>query len=275
MAEFEFRQQLIAKAKSWLGYSEKNGRFKTIIDLYNTQKPLPRGYRVKYTDEWCATYVTAVGIKAGLHRIILPECSCSKMIELYKTKGLCVENDAYVPSIGDIVMYDWQDGTNYGTTDNRGAPDHVGFVMSINGNSMTIIEGNKGGMVATRSLKVNGRYIRGYCLPDYASLSKNSPPLTPALTPTPMNRVKAKGLAKSLDTKLAGSYRVTAKAGLRVRDSGSSSSTILGILPYGTKVKGYGYYTPDNFGTKWLYVQATHMGVRYTGFVSSKYLKRE
>lgn len=34
---------------------------------------------------------------------------------------------------------------------------------------MTIIEGNKGAAVATRSMKVNGKCIRGYCLPDYAS----------------------------------------------------------------------------------------------------------
>ena len=37
------------------------------------------------------------------------------------------------------------------------------------GNTITIIEGNKGEAVARRTLAVNGRYIRGYCLPDYAS----------------------------------------------------------------------------------------------------------
>lgn len=39
----------------------------------------------------------------------------------------------------------------------------------VNGNIMTIIEGNKGQKVAARSMFVNGRYIRGYCLPDYQS----------------------------------------------------------------------------------------------------------
>ena len=41
--------------KSWLGYSESNGKFKKTINLYNTQNPLPVGYKMKYTDEWCAT----------------------------------------------------------------------------------------------------------------------------------------------------------------------------------------------------------------------------
>lgn len=171
MTEQQARQKLILAFKGWLGYSEANGKHREIIDLYNTQKPLPRGYKVKYSDEWCATAVTAAGMKAGLGRIILGECSCSRMIELYKKAGRWKEKDSYVPSIGDIVMYDWQDGTNYAKTDNTGNPDHVGIVAGINGDTLTIIEGNKGEKVAYRNLKINGRYIRGWCLPDYASLA--------------------------------------------------------------------------------------------------------
>lgn len=33
---------------------------------------------------------------------------------------------------------------------------------------MTIIEGNKNNSVSYRKLQVNGKFIRGYCLPDYA-----------------------------------------------------------------------------------------------------------
>ena len=170
MTEQQARQKLVLAFKGWLGYSEVNGKHREIIDLYNTQKPLPRGYKVKYSDEWCATAVTAAGMKSGLGRIILGECSCSRMIELYKKAGRWQEKDSYVPSIGDIVMYDWQDGSNYATTDNTGAPDHVGVVAGINGNTITVIEGNKGEAVAYRNLKINGRYIRGWCLPNYASI---------------------------------------------------------------------------------------------------------
>ena len=65
-------------------------------------------------------------------------------------------------------MYRWDDGANYAAADNTSSPNHVGVVAEVNGRVMTIIEGNKGQKVATRSLFVNGRYIRGYCLPDYA-----------------------------------------------------------------------------------------------------------
>ena len=66
-------------------------------------------------------------------------------------------------------MYYWKDGSNYATTDCAAAPNHVGVVEKVVGNTITVIEGNKGEAVARRTVAVNGRYIRGYCLPDYAS----------------------------------------------------------------------------------------------------------
>ena len=169
MTEAELRESFVSVMRSWLGYSEVNGRYKTIIDLYNTQRPLPRGYAVQYDDEWCATTVTAAGIKAGLQDIIYGECSCSRMIELYQRAGRWMEDDAYRPDIGDIIMYHWDDT---GRGDDTGAPNHVGVVSYINGNTLTVIEGNKGQAVSTRTISVNGRYIRGYCLPDYASMAE-------------------------------------------------------------------------------------------------------
>lgn len=165
MTETELRQSVVDVMRGWLGWTEANGKFRRIIDLYNTQNPLPRRYPVKYNDEWCAATVTAAGMAAGLQDIIYGECGCSKMIALYEARGLWVEDDAYIPSPGDIIMYDWDDS---GLGDNRGNPDHVGVVEQVVGGTITIIEGNKGGAVARRKLAVNGRYIRGYCTPDYA-----------------------------------------------------------------------------------------------------------
>lgn len=169
MTENELRAKVVSIAKSWLGLNEKDGSFKVIVDTYNTQKPLPRGYKLQYTDEWCAGTVTAVGIKAGLSDIIFGECSCLEMIKKYQAAGRWEENDSYIPELGDILMYYWKDGSNYATTDCTANPNHVGFVIEVSGNNLKILEGNKGEAVAIRSMKVNGRYIRGYCLPDYAS----------------------------------------------------------------------------------------------------------
>ena len=171
MSESQIRQKVVDQAKSWLGCKESNGSHKKIIDVYNAHKPLARGYKVKYTDHWCATYVSAVAIKCGLTDIIPTECSCSKMIELHKKLGQWKEEDSYTPQIGDIIMYDWQDS---GSGDNTGSPDHVGIVISVSGKTIKVIEGNKDESVAYRTLTVNGKYIRGYCLPNYKNKVANS-----------------------------------------------------------------------------------------------------
>ena len=166
MTENQLRSNVVSIIKGWLGWSEANGKHKKIVDIYNNHKPLARGYKVQYTDEWCATAVSAAFIKAGLTDIGFTECSCNRMIDLYKAKGRWEERDSYVPKIGDILMYDWQDN---GIGDNVGSADHVGLVAAINGTRLTIIEGNKNESVSYRSINANGKYIRGYCLPDYAS----------------------------------------------------------------------------------------------------------
>lgn len=168
MTEKQLREKAVNTAKAWEGCKESNGTHKQIIDLYNSVKPLPRGYAVQYNDAWCATFVSAVGIAAGLSAIILRECGCGKMIELYKNAGRWQENDAYVPSVGDVIFYDWQDT---GKGDNTGYPDHVGIVCGVSNNTIKVIEGNKNNAVGYRDLAVNGKYIRGYGLPNYESMA--------------------------------------------------------------------------------------------------------
>lgn len=161
------REKVLEIAKGWLGKNEADGSFKEIIDLYNSLVPLPVGYKVKYTDEWCAVFVSSVFIKVGLTSIGFPECGCERMINLYKAAGRWQEADDYTPQIGDLVMYDWQDN---GVGDAKGWADHVGIVAAIEDNTMVLIEGNRNNAVGYRQMAVNARYIRGYCLPDYESV---------------------------------------------------------------------------------------------------------
>lgn len=160
----KYASKVVDQAKAWLGYNEYNGTHKQIIDIYNSHKPLARGYAVKYTDAWCATFVSAVAIKLGYTDIIPTECSCYYMIELFKRLGAWDENDARKPNPGDILFYDWEDS---GAGDNRGGADHVGIVEKVSGNTITIIEGNYSNSVKRRTLSVNGKYIRGYGVPKY------------------------------------------------------------------------------------------------------------
>lgn len=169
MTEKELRQKVADTAVSYLGCKEADGSHKKIIDLYNRHKPLARGYAVKYTDAWCSTFASAVAIACGLTDIIPTECGCEKHIQLFKAFGSWMENDAYKPDVGDYVFYDWSDGNNYAPTDCTGSADHVGIVTAVSGSYITVTEGNMSNAVGQRKLAVNGRYIRGFGTPKYAT----------------------------------------------------------------------------------------------------------
>ena len=166
MTEAQARQKIVGIMQGWVGKKESDGSHKSIIDIYNGHKPLARGYAVKYTDAWCATCVSAAAIEAGYTDIIPTECGCNQMITLFKSLGEWQESDAYVPSPGDVIFYDWQDS---GSGDNTGSADHVGIVEKVVSSTITVIEGNKSDAVGRRNLVVNGKYIRGYGVPKYSS----------------------------------------------------------------------------------------------------------
>ena len=173
MTEKQLREQVVNIAVGWLGCKESNGSHKKIIDLYNSHNPLARGYKVKYTDAWCSTFASAVAIKAGLTDIIPTECGCENHIELFKKLNSWQENDAYIPSAGDYIFYDWDDN---GTGDNKGHADHVGIVEKVSGNTLTIIEGNYSNSVKRRTISINGKYIRGYGIPKYSNKATEADP---------------------------------------------------------------------------------------------------
>lgn len=158
------RTKVVEQMQAWIGYNEADGSHKKIIDIYNSHKPLARGYAVKYTDAWCATTVSAVAVKLGYTKIIPTECSCTKMIELLKKINSWVEKDSYVPLPGDIIFYDWDDN---GVGENTNGPEHVGIVEKVVGNKITVIEGNYKNAVTRREIAVNGKYIRGFGVPKY------------------------------------------------------------------------------------------------------------
>ena len=176
MTENELRARVCALAESWVGKKQADGSHREIIDIYNQIRPLPRGYKMSYTDFWCAATVSALAQALGLTDYIFPECSCDRMIQLYKQHGRWMEDDAYVPQPADVIFYDWDDS---GVGDNTGASDHVGTVISVSGSVINIIEGNCGKAVQWTARQVNTRYIRGYGLPDYAAaaaeLTKDEP----------------------------------------------------------------------------------------------------
>jgi hypothetical protein len=158
------RTQIINKARELVGYNEADGSHKKIIDIYNSQDKLPRGYKLKYTDAWCAGTMSALAIACNATDIIPVEVSCTKQIEIAKSMGIWVEDESVTPQTGWLCVYDWQDN---GKGDNKGNPDHIGIIESVVGDTVTVIEGNYHNAVGRRLIRVNDKYIRGYIAPKY------------------------------------------------------------------------------------------------------------
>ena len=225
--------ELLNQARAWIGKKESNGSHKEIIDVYNGHKPLARGYKVKYTDSWCATFISALAIKCNCTDIIPTEASCGKMIELFKNIGCWQEDGNVTPDPGDIIFYDWDK--------KDGWPEHVGIVESVNGNTFTVIEGNKNDAVGRRTVTVGSASIRGFVKPMYDGA-------TPNVSDTPQAE-------NDVDTTVNYKVKVNTPSGVNCRNA-----------PNGAKVKAY------SNGTE-LTISKEKIGWGYTGegWVSLQY----
>lgn len=251
----KYATKVVAQAKTWLGRKESNGTHEAIIDIYNTQKPLPRGYKVKYNDEWCATFVSAVAVNLGYTDIIPTECSCTKMIDLFKKLGSWNESDSRKPNPGDVIFYDWEDN---GAGDNKSQPNHVGIVEKVSGTTITVIEGNYNQEVKRRTIKVDGKYIRGYGVPKY----DKEPVKEPVKTET---KTEAKPASKpAAKTPKAGDVVKLIRGKLYVSSTTKIGATRTGTFYLYDGEKVNGRYRVTNSKTR---VGKKPMGVYVSGWV--------
>lgn len=248
--------------RSWIGFNEANGKYRQIIDLYNTHKPLARGYAVQYHDEWCDTTVSAAAIKAAMVDLIGTECGCEEHIKIFKQKGIWIEDGTISPKPGYIILYNWDSSVQ----PNDGRADHIGVVESVSNGQITVIEGNKGEAVARRVLSVGNGYIRGYARPNYeASGTAPSKPIVPPST----------GIGSTLSKDVVW-YGVVNTGALNVRTWGGTENAKLKSYPtisQGTKV-GVCETVQDKDGDPWYYVKISgNKGEKY-GFVSAAYITK-
>lgn len=167
------RNEIVKLAQSWVGIKEGSAGHQMILDIYNSQAKLPRGYKMTMKDAWCAATTTALAVKLNATDIIPCECSCTKLIALAKEMGIWVEDESVTPMPGWFALYDWGDD---GKGDCTGNPEHIGIVEKVENGNIIVIEGNYDGPdadridgVERRPLELNGRYLRGFIAPQYAT----------------------------------------------------------------------------------------------------------
>lgn len=157
--------QILDKARGYLGVVQGDSRHKAIIDKYNSVKPLPVGYAVKYTDDWCDAFITTLAIETGAVDIIGRECGVQRHIDIFKQKGIWIEDGRITPKPGDIITFNWDQ--NY--QNNDGFADHIGIVESVKNGVITTIEGNTDRACKRRTYQVGNGFIRGFARPKYAA----------------------------------------------------------------------------------------------------------
>lgn len=150
---------LIEKLTEWLGIDD----YKKIINIYNSQKELPRGYRMKYQDPWCAAGLSAAVIETGMVDIIGTECSCEKFIDIFRAKSIWIEDGKITPKTGDIILYNWDSNVQ----PNDGRADHIGVVTNVLHGVIHVIECNYNNSVGVRAIEVGNGKIRGFARPPY------------------------------------------------------------------------------------------------------------
>ena len=120
--------RLIYFTKKHIGMDEDSRMYLEMINKYNSQKNIPRGYKVMKRDAWGCIFVSVMALYAGLEEDIPIECSCYHQLQLFKKKRTRVYSSKYYhPKIGDIVYFDWH-SNGY----EHEYPCQVGIITGIN-----------------------------------------------------------------------------------------------------------------------------------------------
>ena len=160
------REQIVNTAIRYNGMPFQGGSHKTLIDEFNKHKP--DGWAMTYTANFCAACASAIAYLCGVGDAYPCSANVGTIVSKAKNMGIWVENDAYVPTAGDWIVYAWDDS---GRGDNTTGASHVGIVVSAGGGYINVFEFNIGNRHTTgyRKIAVNGRFIRGFVVPNFQS----------------------------------------------------------------------------------------------------------
>ena len=158
------KNRVIRAASNLVGTSTGSAAHQRMVADYNSVKPLPVGYAVKNTDDWCDVFVTVVFQREGLSYLVGRECGVERHIQIFKKLGIWNEDGTTTPQSGDIITFNWDKDTQQ----NDGWADHIGIVERVENGWIHTIEGNSSnGVVRRNTYRVGHGNIRGFARPRY------------------------------------------------------------------------------------------------------------
>ena len=157
------RDRILRAAASLVGVRGGSAAHHQLVNDYNSVRPLPVGYAVKNSDDWCDIFVTTVFQREGLSGLIGRECGVERHIQIFKRLGIWNEDGSSTPKAGDIITFNWDQNSQ----PNNGFADHIGIVESVSNGFIHTIEGNSNDQVRRKTYRIGHGNIRGFASPRY------------------------------------------------------------------------------------------------------------
>ncbi|QLB50381.1 GBS Bsp-like repeat-containing protein [Streptococcus sanguinis] len=157
------RDRVLAAAAAMVGVKGGSAEHQRLVNDYNSVRPLPVGYAVKNTDDWCDIFTTVIFQREGLSDLIGRECGVERHINIFKRLGIWNEDGNSTPSAGDIITFNWDNDTQQ----NDGWADHIGIVEKVENGIIHTIEGNSNNEVKRNTYRIGHGNIRGFASPRY------------------------------------------------------------------------------------------------------------
>ena len=157
------RDRVLAAAAAMVGVKGGSAEHQRLVNDYNSVRPLPVGYAVKNTDDWCDIFTTVIFQREGLSDLIGRECGVERHIHIFQRLGIWNEDGNSTPSAGDIITFNWDKDTQQ----NDGWADHIGIVEKVKNGIIHTIEGNSNNVVKRNTYRIGHGNIRGFATPRY------------------------------------------------------------------------------------------------------------
>ena len=157
------RDRVLAAAAAMVGVRGGSAEHHRLVNDYNSVRPLPVGYAVKNSDDWCDIFTTVIFQREGLSDLIGRECGVERHIHIFKRLGIWNEDGNSTPKAGDIITFNWDQNSQQ----NDGWADHIGIVEKVENGIIHTIEGNSNDEVKRNTYRIGHGNIRGFASPRY------------------------------------------------------------------------------------------------------------
>ena len=157
------RDRVLAAAAAMVGVKGGSAEHHRLVNDYNSVRPLPVGYAVKNSDDWCDIFTTVIFQREGLSDLIGRECGVERHIHIFKRLGIWNEDGNSTPKAGDIITFNWDQNSQQ----NDGWADHIGIVEKVENGIIHTIEGNSNDEVKRNTYRIGHGNIRGFATPRY------------------------------------------------------------------------------------------------------------